>query len=169
MSREKKGTACPLRAELAKIISETETCRSPALRRSDRTEWLYATDLPKTADCRETTDFIRKAETAGWRVKQENGWIYLDRISYEKVPEIVPAVTGSERACLRSLILRHEKEKIPSDGEAERMLIKAGETGPDAYESACRKLHLKWAERLRNHRGIPAIDREWFEEGNKLC
>lgn len=169
MSRTKKNRLCPLRMELAKIISETETCRPPAIRRSSRTEWLYATDLPQIADSRETADFIRRAETAGWYVKQESGWIYLDRNSYKKAPENIPTVSGPERACLKSLIQRHEKDRVPSDGEAERMLIKAGEKGPDAYESTCRYLHRKWAERLRNHCGIPDMDRKWFEEGKELC
>ena len=170
MSRTEKNKLCPLRTELAKIISETETCRPPAVRRSSKKEWLYATDLPQIADCRGTADFIRRAGAAGWYAKQESGWIYLDRNSYKYAPaEIIPTVSGSERACLKSMIERHKKDRVPSDGEAERMLIKAGEKGPDAYESACRHLHRKWAERLRNHRGIPDMDRKWFEEGKELC
>ena len=69
-------------------------------------------------------------------------------------------------SCCRSLLERHREHLIPSDGQAERMLFKAGEEGPEAYEEACRKLHSRWAEALRAHLGIPDVHMSFFNGGN---
>ena len=73
---------------------------------------------------------------------------------------------GMEKPPGRFLLERHREHLIPSDGQAERMLFKAGEESPEAYEEACRKLHSRWAEALRAHLGIPDVHMSFFNGGD---
>lgn len=157
----------PYREELRKILDTLETERSAALRRSRSEEWLYSTDLPLAASERTLETFIRQADQAGWKVKREDGWIQLDRKINVFLPGMIPEgwTTSPTAACCRSLLERHRDCLIPSDGIAERLLLKAGEESRESYEEACRKLHARWAERLRCHQGIPDVDMRFFSGG----
>ena len=157
----------PYREELRKILDTLETERSAALRRSRSEEWLYSTDLPLAASERTLETFIRQADQAGWKVKREDGWIQLDRKINVFLTGMIPEgrTTSPAAACCRSLLERHRDHLIPSDGGAERMLLKAGEESPESYEEVCRKLHALWAEMLRIHQGIPAVHMSFFSGG----
>ena len=155
------------RQELKDTLSRTETDRMPVIRRSLLPDWLYATDLPAAASESILEAFISRADQAGWKVKREDGWIQLDRKVSVFLPGMIPEewTAGPAAACCRSLLERHRDHLIPSDGGAERMLLKAGEESPESYEEVCRKLHALWAEMLRIHQGIPAVHMSFFSGG----
>ena len=157
----------PYREELRSILDDLETERPASLRRSRTEEWLYATDLPAAASESILAAFISRADQAGWKVKREEGWIQLDRKVSVFLPGMIPEewTAGPAAACCRSLLERHRDHLIPSDGGAERMLLKAGEESPESYEEVCRKLHALWAEMLRIHQGIPAVHMSFFSGG----
>jgi hypothetical protein len=157
----------PYREELRNILADLETERPAALRRSRSERWLYATDLPMTAseDIMET--FVTRAGQAGWTIEKEEGWFQLDRKVSVPLSGTVPAewTACPAAACCRSLLERHRDRLTVSDGYAERMLVKAGEENPAAYEEACRKLHARWAEALRCRQKIPAVHLTFFGGG----
>lgn len=150
------------------MLSALKTRRPAALRRSLSEEWLYATDLPSAASESTLEEFASQARRAGWKIKREDGWIQLDRTVRTLLPGTVPEewTAGPSAACCRSLLERHMDHLAPSDGTAERMLLKATEENPASYEEACRKLHARWAELLRSHRDIPAVHMTFFGGGN---
>ena len=152
-----------LREELRKLIAAADTTRPPALRRSRREEWLYATDLPRTADRDQTESFRKQAEEAGWRTEEKDGWIELD------LPGALPQDTGfrgpwgeEARACA-SLLRRHPAGRVPGDRER-RMLTKAAEEGTETFEKTCRLLHREWAAMLRERKGLPELPEKIFRE-----
>ena len=150
------------------MLACLETQRPAVLRRSLSEQWMYATDLPLIATEETVESFSAQAKEAGWTTGTDGGWLQLDRPVREPVPGMIPEEWKSCMAagCCRSLLERHRAQLIPSDGQAERMLVKAGEEGPDAYEEACRRLHFRWAEALRTHRGIPAVHMSFFSGGD---
>ena len=155
-----------LRLEIRKLLEDGETLlRPPALRRSLRGDMLYATDLPCVADAEQTAQFLRRAEEAGWRTESAEGWILLDRI-----PEFPPAggfrgPFGPEAQCCASLLRRHPDRETAKGTDERRILSKAGEEGPEAYERACGLLHREWAALLREGERLPNINQLFFEEG----
>ena len=158
----------PYREELRSMLARLETQRPAVLRRSRSEQWMYATDLPLIAAEDTVESFSGQAQQAGWITGTDGGWLQLDRMIREPAPGMIPEEWKSCPAagCCRSLLLRHREHLIPSDGQAERMLIKAGEECPDAYEEACRRLHSRWAESLRMHYGIPAVHMSFFNGGD---
>ena len=152
-----------LRQEIRTILDGTDSSRPAALRRCRQEDWLYATDLPQAASAEAVNAFLRTAEGNGWRTRKEAGWILLDRI-----PEIPPAdffsgPFGPEARCCLSLLRRHPDRKGNAD-HAVRMLLKAGEEGPDAYERACGVLHREWAAALRKDEILPGMATLYFGE-----
>ena len=152
-----------LREALRKLMAAADTTRPPALRRSRREDWLYATDLPRTAERDQTEAFRKQAEKAGWRTEEKNGWIEMD------LPGALPQDTGfrgplgeEARACA-SLLRRHPAGRVPGDRER-RMLTKAAEEGTEAFEKTCRLLHREWAATLRERKGLPEIPEKIFQE-----
>ena len=158
-----------LRRELHALLLTVQTGRPPAVRRSRREEWLYATDLPQTADPSATACFAEAARKAGWRVCAEAEWLLLDK--YTSVPPTpwISDETGPEARCCLSLLRRHTDRLTPSDGTAERALIKAAEAGPGKFGEACRKIHEQWAERMRRGQSIPDIHPDFFRGGKERC
>ena len=148
------------RKELNDLLSAADSRRPPALRRSLTEKYLYAESVQS---------FLEAAESAGWSAAECRGWIELDRFAAEPPEGGLPDVSGPEAACCLSLLRRHRRDTAPSDGRSERMLIKAGEEGPDAYERICAALHASWAESLRNRRGIPAVSDIFFGGGEESC
>ena len=152
-----------LRRELNEMLSQTETNRPAALRRSLKEDYLYATDLPQATGGKETIAFRLRAEEAGWRTAEDEGWIQLD------LPGALPADAGfrgpygKEAMACASLLRRHPGERVPGDKER-RILTKAGEEGPGAFEKACAKLHTEWAAALRKREPLPEIPDHIFTE-----
>lgn len=145
------------------MLDCTDSIRPAALRRCRQEDWLYATDLPQAASGEAVDAFLRTAESNGWRTRKETGWILLDRI-----PEIPPegffsGPFGPEARCCLSLLRRHPDRKGNADHEV-RMLLKAGEEGPDAYERACGILHREWASALRKGENLPGMATLYFGE-----
>ena len=158
----------PYREELRSMLAGLETARPASLRRSRSEEWLYATDLPLVASEDALESFMNQARKSGWTIGTGEEWLQLDRRVRELIPGMLPEIWIScpAAACCRSLLERHRNHLVPSDGYAERMLVKACEEGPEAYGEACRRLHSRWAEALRNHQGIPAVHSTFFSGGD---
>ena len=156
-----------LREELRKMLAATESTRLAALRRSRREEFLYTTDLPQAASAEAAADFRRRAERAGWRTAETDGWIELDRIPCTVPAGCIPDRTGPEAQCCASLLRRHPGKRRNGDRE-KRMLLKAAEEGTEAYGKACGILHREWAAALRKGEALPDLPAEYFgEERNK--
>lgn len=168
------------------MLLDCEAKRPPALRRSLREDYLYASDLPGIVTEETLKGFIINAESAGWDVIREGGWIQMRR----RIPELPDdwyrggfeggdgRENGSELECCASLLARHPNpnEKVRGEerqsgesgsykgkreGETEIIaLIKAGEEGERAVEKLCREMHREWAERLRKKEPLPPIPAE---------
>ena len=148
------------REELLQLMAESGYDRTPALRRSRKTDFLFATDYPCAADSRCVERFLDSAGKNGWHAAIEKDWIYLDRQpGFEAADE--PSAQTPEAACCLSLLQR-EREKTPSDGSTERMILKALEEGPDTYEKTCAMLHARWAGMLRQKQLLPDMDKRFF-------
>ena len=151
-----------LRKELDSLLKAPAGRRAPAIRRSLREEWLYATDLPALYGG-SIPDGIRTVlSNAGWDYMPDGEWLQMRKPSKEPPEDWYGGSFGPEAACCLSLISRH-----PASGEIEpesvqRMLIKAGEEGENAYEEACAAIHREWASRLREGNGLPAVSRRYF-------
>ena len=149
------------RTELNQMMAEAGFRRPPALRRSGRDDFLFMTDYPIAADEMAVAQFVKAAAEEGWRVERDGDRLYLDRPAvFEAVgslPDPVP-----EASCCLSLLKRHGNEAVPSDGSAERMLLKALDEGTDAYQKACRTLHVIWAALLRKGAALPKVDMRFF-------
>ena len=153
-----------LRAEAQALLSGIQADRPAAVRRCRHKEYLYATDLPLTAGKEAVAVFIRRAETAGWRTKREDGWILLDRIPEEPPQGGFQGPYGPEAKCCASLLRRHPEERRRSGETERRRLIKAGEESPEAYERTCKSLHREWAADLRQGTALPDLTMSFFEE-----
>ena len=152
-----------LRQEIRTILDGTDSTRPAALRRCTGEDWLYATDLPLAASEETVGTFLRTAESRGWRTRKEAGWILLDRIPDMPPEGFFPGPFGHEAKCCLSLLRRHADRKGNAD-RAVRMLLKAGEEGPDAYERACGILHREWAAALRKGGDLPDMASYYFGE-----
>lgn len=153
-----------LRNALRTLLSGKPSERPAVLRRSVRTDYLYATDLPQTANREITEAFRREAESDGWRTAEADGWILLDLVP-EKPPDGgFRGPFGPEAGCCASLLERHSEEKGPFAERERRMLLKAGEEGPEAFERCCALLHREWAEKLRKGENLPNLEISWLRE-----
>lgn len=156
------------RNELINMMIHTGCTRTPVLRRSNKTQFLLATDFPLITDKNSMTAFMELAETNGWQTITDRGWIHLNRKAVFEAAEEIPD-PGPEAACCLSLINRHPNEMVPSDGTAERLMLKAMEQGTEACERICCELHAEWAASLRKHKGIPDIDKRFFGGQESIC
>ena len=157
-----------LRKEILGLLEGTAGSRPAALRRSRREDFLYATDLPATASPEAVNDFRRKAENMGWRTEEADGWIQLDRIPAEMPAAVFPGTSGPEARCCAGILRRHPGKRRNGDRE-KRMLLKAGEEGPEAYERACGILHREWAAALRKGESLPDLTEKCFGEEERKC
>ncbi len=142
-----------LRAELNALLADTPVRRKPALRRSDVSGALLATDLPFASEADDAADFCRRAQAAGWQVRvADNGWQLLDKAP--PVPQTaVPQEAQGECGCCLSLLLRH-----PETGEADetiRRVLRAEEAGWRAFDRLCAQLHAELAAMLRCRQPLP--------------
>ena len=153
-----------LRKELMTIITDRNPERLPALRRSRKNEWLYATDIPELLT-EEGKDRLAEAlKESGWEYTEDGGWLLLRKPAEEPPEGWYRGAFGTEAACCRSLLKRHPGKPGKPAEAAQRALIKAGEEGETAYEEACRILHRKWAESLRKRDSLPALSVKYFGE-----
>lgn len=151
-----------LRTELNNLLAETTCPRLPALRRSLREDWLYATDLPALCGA-ETLRTVRlRLEEAGWESGTDSGWLQLRKEVRLPPEELRDGFFGPEAACCRSLLERHPARGDEFPRKAVFLLLKAAEEGPSSYEKACGRLHREWAERLRKNVPLPGIDPRFF-------
>lgn len=151
-----------LRKELDALLKAPEGSRTPALRRSLRAEWLYATDLPALYGG-SVPDSIRSAlDSAGWEFAPDGEWLQLRKPAGEPPEDWYGGAFGPEARCCLSLLIRHPVSGEIRPDDAERMLIKAGEEGENAYEEACAAIHRAWAASLREGNGLPAVSRRYF-------
>ena len=151
-----------LREEITALFRTLSPPRPPALRRSLRTEWLYAADLPQLYGRDRLQEVMIRIMEAGWEIREEEGWLQIRKPAPEPPEGWFEGPFGPEADCCVSLLHRH-----PGKADAEmvqRLLIKAGEEGPDAYEAACSELHREWAELLRKHQELPSVSRRYFGE-----
>ena len=149
------------RDELTEMMISSGCVRMPAIRRSNRDHYLFATDYPSKADQKAMYVFIDRAVDAGWHIETVRGWIHLDRKAVFEAAETVPE-PGPEAFCCLSLLERHPDNRKQSDGSAERLLLKAMEEGRETYERTCEILHAEWAVLLRKMNGLPDIDHRFF-------
>ena len=142
----------PWREELNALFLPLSLARRPALRRSSRPDYLFATDLPSfaSAPCRDL--FRESALRLGWDILECGGWFHLRKADSSAPPGWFPAEPRGEAACLRALLQRHPDRQAPAS-ELLLPLLKAREQGEETWEKACRTLHRELARRLRE--GIP--------------
>ena len=151
-----------LRKELTELLAAERGSRRPVIRRSQREEWLYATDCPLLYDGSVPDELFRALTGAGWEYEQDGHWIQLRKLAQNPPEDWFAGPFGPESACCRSLLERHPASAGEPSDRVQRMLIKAGEEGEKAYESACAALHREWSERLRKGESIPEINPRYF-------
>ena len=151
-----------LRRELVSLFEDIPSERPPALRRSLKDEWLYAADLPAVFAEGWGETLGAKLKEAGWETLEEDGWVQLRKNAAEPPEGWYGGTFGPEAGCCLSLLARHAADAQSDPDPAQRMLIKAGEQGRDAYEAACAALHRDWAARLRQRRPLPPVSRRYF-------
>ena len=152
-----------LRRELNTLIIPDHAGRKPAIRRSLREEWLYATDLPAIV-CEERLEAVRSLlSESGWESMTDGGWMQIRKTVTEPPEDWYDGSFGPEAGCCRSLIERHPERTEEPGQRIEYLLIRAGEEGEMAYEAACRQLHGEWAERLREKQKLPEVSVLFFK------
>ena len=156
-----------LRQQLRSLLAACGTQRPPALRRSLNPVALYATDLPQLAAGTALQAFRREAEKAGWTLREEDGWLQLDRAADTPPRGWYAGAFGPEAAACLSLLRRQgARNRLTGNSEAGRetvrRLIKAGEMGETALETACAETHREWAARLREGKPLPALSEYYF-------
>lgn len=151
-----------LRKELTALLTAPPEKRQPVIRRSLTEAWLYATDLPALYDGQVPDSILSALNAAGWTCFPEQGWLLLKKPAKEPPEDWYGGTFGPEAACCLSLLTRHPARDSELSGQAERLLIKAGEEGEKAYEEACAALHREWAGSLRTGSPLPDLDRRYF-------
>ena len=157
-----------LRKELAALLTAPAGNRQPVIRRSLTEAWLYATDLPALFGGNLPHGVLSALKATGWAFLEENGWLLLKKTAKEPPAGWYDGTFGPEAACCLSLLRRHGQRIPDPERRTERMLVKAGEEGSDAYERACKTIHAEWAVLLRKGRMIPDMDPGFFGEGT-IC
>ena len=157
------------RVQLRGLLQSTNCSRPPALRRSLRASFLYATDLPAVADRETVAVFLAACRSLGWTAEEKDGWVELDRPMCEPPAGWSSGPEDGEAACCLSLLRRHGTGKAHPEeaADAARILMKAGEAGGKAWQEACAGLHRDWASRLRRGEPLPPLSRRFLiEESN---
>ena len=95
-----------LRKELAEALAG-EPGRKPALRRSLKDEWLYATDLPVIHGGRVPEKTAARLTEAGWEYTAEGGWLQMRKAAEEPPEGWHEGGFGPEAGCCLSLLERH--------------------------------------------------------------
>ena len=150
-----------LRKEMAEIMASRLLKRTPAVRRSSMPEWIYATDILLLLNGDEQDSLLKELAGKGWEYREEHGWLQMRKSAPEPPEDWYEGSFGPEAACCASLLDRHPSKGSEAE-TAQRVLIKAGEEGDNAYEAACRQLHQEWAEQLRRGDPLPVLSRKYF-------
>ncbi len=154
------------RSMLNGLLAGTPAYRKPALRRSQREDALYTTDLPGLVTEEELESFRRSLRSAGWRSELHQGWLELSPLRPAMPGNGFQGPYGNEAGCCRSLLIRNGNRDPEGCEQLIYRLIKAGETGADGFEACCAELHRQWAERLRKHQRLPQISEDCFGEAS---
>lgn len=155
-----------LRRELTEILDNSGARRTPALRRSIRDDWLYATDLPGLCTGGIPGGILTGLTEAGWEYRIDGQWMQLRKPLKEPPEAWFSGPYGPEADCCLSILRRHPERMEKQDNALVFRLIKAGEEGPEAYEKTCAKLHGFFSERLREGAGLPDISLRYFGDSN---
>ncbi len=153
-----------LRKELASLLDDSGAQRKPALRRSLREDWLYATDYPALCSGGIPEALRERLEAAGWETALDGDWLQLRKPAGEPPEDWHEGSFGPEAACCLSLLQRHGETAGGAPEAVQRVVIKAGEEGGKAYETACWEIDREWAERLRRGEPLPAVSQRYFGE-----
>ena len=137
----------PWREELRSLLSLFPMLRSPALRRSLKEDWLYASDLPLCAEEAVLLQFREAASACGWETKVSENWLQLRKADPALPREWFPDSPRGESACLAELLRRHPE--LALDRRESIQLLKAREAGEEAWDRCCRQLHRELARKLR--------------------
>lgn len=141
-----------LRQRIRSVLDEAGARRPPALKRTDVSGALLATDLPLAADRAATEAFLRRMAEMGVGCEERRGWILMDAPLV--LPADDPAVRAAgECACCLSILRRHECGA--ADAETIRRIVKAAEAGRQPFERLCGQLHGELAAMLRRHETLP--------------
>lgn len=141
-----------LREQVQSVLYAVPAQRKPALRRSDKPDALFATDLPLVAEADIVRAFMADMELRGWTVRERNSWLMLD--ASVPVPGYeIPAELAGECGCCISLLLRHQDHAPATDFI--RAVVKAVDAGKQPFEHLCGQLHGEFAARLRRHEVLP--------------
>ena len=151
-----------LRKELSQLLTGCRPFRSPALRRSVRDEWLYATDIIGLLSGEEAGRLRRELAEAGWEYQQESAWLLLRKRMPEPPGTWFEGSFGPEAGCCLSLLERHTADCREDPAMVHIALIKAGEEGEKAYEALCGRIHMDWAQRLRQKQQLPDVSLKYF-------
>lgn len=155
------------RRELTAILGCISVSRTPALRRSMKEDWLYATDLPVLCKGISLPEALVVLAEAGWEYSAEGDWLQLRKTAEEPPEEWFDGPFGQEAACCLSILRRHRERMTEQDTKAAYQLIKAGEEGAEAYEKACTELHGILSDRLRKKQGLPNLSFSYFGERSR--
>lgn len=142
----------PWREELLTLLGRIFSARKPALRRSLRAEFLFATDLPRCAAEAACRRWIQEATAAGWDCRQFGDWIEIRRADGLPPEGWFPDSPTGEASCVAVLLRQHPEEALSR--EELHTLLKAREAGPGPWEEACRTLHRSLAARLRERQAL---------------
>ena len=155
----------PWREELRSLLSLFPVRRSPALRRSLKDDWLYAADLPLCAEEAALDRFREAAAACGWETAEAEGWIQLRKVNPVPPGEWFPNPPREEAACLAELLRRHPELSL--DRRETIQLLKARETGEDAWDRCCRQVHREFARSLLKKETLTEISLK--KEDSESC
>lgn len=143
-----------LRTQVQTVLYAVPAQRKPALRRSDASDALFATDLPLIAEESAVSAFAAEMTRKGWTVRPLKGWLTLD--APVPVPDAaVSDAPAGECGCCISLLQRHQ-EAAPAD-DFIRAVVKAADAGKLPFARLCGQLHGEFAARLRRHEALPGM------------
>lgn len=157
-------TISTLRRELRRLLDAPEARRTPSIRRSRLDGWMYATDVLVLTDGQDREKLLSGLSSAGWEIREEGGWINLRKALSEPPRDWYDGVFGPEAACCLSLLKRHPESMREPSAETVSLLVRAAEEGPEAYETACREIHGRLAERLRKGQPFPNLSEAFFRK-----
>ena len=142
-----------LRQELNELLGAADTQRKPFLRRSLKEDFLFTTDLPRTADEAETSRVTDALTCAGWRVLRSGDLLELDRPISCPPMQALSSCGCADGLRLVSLLVRHP------DGSGSdtlvRELAKAEECGGAKLDAWCARVYHDCASALRRHEPLP--------------
>ena len=143
------------RSDLRSMMAELPALRAPAIRRSDESGWMLATDLPGLTSEEALNVFCQTLSSHGWQYLRRGDWLLLDNLALLPTVGRPDALTAEgETGAVISLLERHPGSL--SDDLLLRLIAKRAEEGTASLETFCSGLHRDLARRLRDHTDLPA-------------